>query len=385
MMDGFTQQEQEGVITDSSWAATPVKQIIVEYISNSWTAIVTNTDNIWRMLFYFISTIFTLFIQFAESFVDNASRYFRRLEEEFNSTRPPQYSIIVVCIISLIVVAGLIYRKLNKSFVKRGATSDDKKMFGLNVFDLAKTAYEKGHAEAVIRLVNKLQYDVNYAIPTSGLTLFLCSCISGERKLVQFLINKGANINSRTSAGDSALYLATFGILNAKRNDNSNRFPLLHDLIEAGCSVNSQNKSGYTALHRAASKGNIPLIKFLLQKGASPYLCSTSKVYPIDSAINAGHLEAAELLTIRVKNPHVWDIIEPHTPPRIQLGLQTPQRKKLVDLDSKRLRKRDKKLATMSMAPPKCEQLNRVFTPKREMASAGNSPVMTFKGRGKCR
>ena len=35
----------------------------------------------------------------------------------------------------------------------------------------------------------------------------------------------------------------------------------------AGCSVNKQNGRGYTPLHRAASKGNLKVIKYLLLQG----------------------------------------------------------------------------------------------------------------------
>lgn len=43
-----------------------------------------------------------------------------------------------------------------------------------------------------------------------------------------------------------------------------------------------------------------------------------------------GHLDAAKLLAIDVPNPHVWDIVDPHTPPRVKLGLQSPSKQHLV-------------------------------------------------------
>lgn len=46
--------------------------------------------------------------------------------------------------------------------------------------------------------------------------------------------------------------------------------------------------------------------------------------------VYTGHLDAANLLAIDVVNPHVWDIVEPHTPPRVKLGLQSPSKKRLV-------------------------------------------------------
>lgn len=49
-----------------------------------------------------------------------------------------------------------------------------------------------------------------------------------------------------------------------------------------------------------------------------------------------GHMEAAELLKVEVRNPHVWDVVDPHTPPRIQLGLQSPPRRHLLESTRKR-------------------------------------------------
>ncbi|KAK3580577.1 hypothetical protein CHS0354_002671 [Potamilus streckersoni] len=196
-----------------------------------------------------------------------------------------------------------------------------------SIFDLAKTAYEPGHKEAVMHLVEKLHYDVNFAMPSNGLTLFLCACLSGQRDLINYLLKKGADATLTTKEGDSALYLATFGVLNTPRPNTG----ILEDLIKAGCCINTSNLRGYTPLHRAASKGDLSVIRTLLRYGADPYLASASGVYPIDSAINAGNLEAAELLKINIANPHVWDVVDPHTPSRIKLGLQSPLRKHLLE------------------------------------------------------
>ncbi|KAL5007245.1 hypothetical protein ScPMuIL_016051 [Solemya velum] len=197
----------------------------------------------------------------------------------------------------------------------------------LNVFDLAKTAYEPGHTEAVKNCIKQFGYEINSPLPNSGLTIFLCACLSGEMELVEYLISKGADIHATTKDQDSALYLATYGILNSPKPD----VYLLELLIKKGCEVNRVNSRGYTPLHRAASKGNIRLIKFLLKHGADAYISNSCGIYPIDSAINAGHVEAAELLKVNISNPHLWDVVDPHTPSRIKLGLQSPQRKYMVE------------------------------------------------------
>ncbi|XP_033751876.1 serine/threonine-protein phosphatase 6 regulatory ankyrin repeat subunit C-like [Pecten maximus] len=196
-----------------------------------------------------------------------------------------------------------------------------------SVFDLAKTAYQPGHTEAITMLVDQFGYDVNYIIPSTGLSLFLCTCLSGERAAIQYMLKKGADINSTSQDGDTPLYLATFGILNSVTPEVA----VLTDLMEAGCDVNKANFRGYTPLHRAASKGSVPVIKCLLTYGADPYQASKAGILPIGNAINAGNLKAAEFLKIHIDNPHVWEVVDPHTPPRIQLGLQSPRRKHLIE------------------------------------------------------
>ncbi|XP_025095335.1 tankyrase-1-like isoform X2 [Pomacea canaliculata] len=148
-------------------------------------------------------------------------------------------------------------------------------------------AYIPGNAEIAKRQIEMKQVDVNKIVSSLDLTYFLCACLSGDGGLVDYMIKKG-------------------------------------------CNVNHQNKRGFTPLHRAASKGNCKIIKFLLEQGANPNIVNAAGVYPIDSAVCAGYLEAAKLLKIELPNPYVWDVVEPHTPPHITLGLQSPSRREIL-------------------------------------------------------
>ncbi|XP_021377561.1 tankyrase-2-like isoform X2 [Mizuhopecten yessoensis] len=237
-----------------------------------------------------------------------------------------QLCVPLIIIIILIIFIHLRYSRKGESS-RTSAATNIPDVSNWSVFDLAKTAYQPGHTEAIMMLVDQFGYDVNYVIPSTGLSLFLCTCLSGERAAIQYMLKKGADVGSTSQDGDTPLYLATFGILNSAMPDVA----VIMDLIEAGCDVNKANSRGYTPLHRAASKGSVPVIKCLLLYGADPYQASQAGVLPIGNAINAGNLQAAEFLKIHIDNPHVWEVVDPHTPPRIQLGLQSPQRKHLVE------------------------------------------------------
>ncbi|CAC5391732.1 unnamed protein product [Mytilus coruscus] len=188
-----------------------------------------------------------------------------------------------ICMVSTVELC-LFNQRISRQRKKKKEVELNPIKLNWNVFDLAKSAYEPGHTEAVIALVEKYGYDVNYVMPSSGLSLFLCSCLSGDRKLIKYMISKGAEMHIHTKDGDSPIYLSTFGILNSTYVDPD----VLTDLSQAGCCVNTQNIKGYTPLHRAAAKGNTDVIRYLLKLGADRYLPTKSGIYPIDSAINAG-------------------------------------------------------------------------------------------------
>ncbi|XP_050418937.2 26S proteasome non-ATPase regulatory subunit 10 [Patella vulgata] len=233
----------------------------------------------------------------------------------------PKWHFCVVLILFLLYMTKSNQSRRKRKKVKQNVSNE------FDIFDLAKTGYKSGHTELVIDMVEATDYDVNYIPPSTGLSLFLCACVSGQERLIRYLLRKGGDINNYTEDGDSALYLATFGVLNSE-------FPnpqVIKLLLTAGCEVNQQNRKGFTPLHRAASKGNLDIIRCLVQHGANPNICNSSGIYALDSAINAGHLDAAKLLTINIENPHVWDVVEPHTPTHISLGLQSPQRKILLE------------------------------------------------------
>ena len=46
----------------------------------------------------------------------------------------------------------------------------------------------------------------------------------------------------------------------------------LHLLLDYGANIDAQDKQGYTALHHAVERGQLPLAQLLLERGANPFL-----------------------------------------------------------------------------------------------------------------
>lgn len=111
-------------------------------------------------------------------------------------------------------------------------------------------------------------------------------CFSGCSQLLIIPINIGlVDINE-------ALINAT---LNEKMND-------IQFLLESGANINTKTENGYTPLHIAVYKNNIELVELLLSNGANTNLVSNSGETPLSIALGKGSYMIANLLVSYTSN-----------------------------------------------------------------------------------
>ncbi len=109
-------------------------------------------------------------------------------------------------------------------------------------------------------------------------------------ELVRILLDRGVPVNSRNRHGDTALHraaqggeLETVGLLLERGADpriadrggatplhRTNRPAVAELLLEHGADINARDSSGCTPLHRAGFWGGSQLVEFLLERGADP-------------------------------------------------------------------------------------------------------------------
>lgn len=77
-------------------------------------------------------------------------------------------------------------------------------------------------------------------------------------KLVRKLLDEGADVNSKTDSGETALMMAL----------SPDRIQMAKLLLSRGIDVNAGTTRGKTALFQAAANGNTKLVRLLLDKGA---------------------------------------------------------------------------------------------------------------------
>ncbi|KIH48233.1 ankyrin repeat protein [Ancylostoma duodenale] len=82
--------------------------------------------------------------------------------------------------------------------------------------------------------------------------------MSGDEEEVEELLAKGADINTATVDGLTALHQS---VIDSKPD-------MVRFLCEKGADVNAQDNEGWTPLHAAACCGNLAIVRYLCQNGA---------------------------------------------------------------------------------------------------------------------
>ncbi|EFO27433.2 hypothetical protein LOAG_01053 [Loa loa] len=104
--------------------------------------------------------------------------------------------------------------------------------------------------------------------------IFLSACLSGDLEEVQTLLSDGANINTSTVDGLTALHQA---VIDGKPK-------MVQFLVEHGANVNAQDNEGWTPLHAAACCGNVDLVEYLCGEGADISVTNSDKELAVDLA-----------------------------------------------------------------------------------------------------
>lgn len=124
---------------------------------------------------------------------------------------------------------------------------------------------------------------------------------AGTKETIDALISKGANINLKTSNGQTALMLA----VSSKRS--SYLVPLL---IKKGAKINDTTNDGFNLAHYAAQSDNIEIMKMIFDKKIDINKKSAKGVQPIITAIDKKSFKVATFLLEKgcsLDNPKLMD------------------------------------------------------------------------------
>ncbi|MFZ0521971.1 MAG: ankyrin repeat domain-containing protein [Candidatus Acidiferrales bacterium] len=120
------------------------------------------------------------------------------------------------------------------------------------------------------------------------------------RETCDFAESDFSDVNACSSDGDNGLHCVV------RWDDLS----AAQALIDAGIDVNKAGDLGYTPLHVACMRGNVEMVRLLIDKGANMFSLSEGDA-PLATARLAGHDEICDLLgplmqQAQSRDPMIW-------------------------------------------------------------------------------
>jgi len=147
-------------------------------------------------------------------------------------------------------------------------------------------AMRQGHFEKIMALLETGSVNVQWASPSSGLTMLhhAAKCPhSIVRAGIITLLGKGLSVNTMSNVRQTPLHLS----LEAGEIENA----LL--LLEHNAETHPQDQHGVTPLHLAAGIGDLSMVRTMCDRGADVNLADDEQRTAIIHALLSGHEEAA--------------------------------------------------------------------------------------------
>jgi tankyrase len=117
-----------------------------------------------------------------------------------------------------------------------------------------------------------------------ALTPLHCGAAKGHVGCVRLLIEKGADVHAFDKFNSTPLRIAAS---NANTLEGSDRFlQVAEALISHGADINSSSAAGNTALHSIAKLGDPEIIRWMISHGADPYKKNNEGLSSVDCAKN---------------------------------------------------------------------------------------------------
>ena len=125
---------------------------------------------------------------------------------------------------------------------------------------------------------------------SGGATPLYSAAYTGDREMVQGLLDCKADINSQNENGTTPLMMAS-------AEANPQTLPMVRLLLENGADPNVEDDDGMTSLHVAVYAGSLDVVRLLLEHGANVEPGVGVVRTPFQIASEKGHHDVAKLLS----------------------------------------------------------------------------------------
>lgn len=154
---------------------------------------------------------------------------------------------------------------------------------------------DNGVVDEVIRILTVRPEWMELTDQHSHWTPLHCAVWSGKTRIVEWLLEQGANIH--------ALDVDGYGLFSILALTQSNRcVKIAEKLLAAGVPLNIHERYGITPLHIATSRANYELVEFFLSRGAQLDADSEISGTPVHVAAANGNIVLLEMFTAQNEN-----------------------------------------------------------------------------------
>jgi len=164
-----------------------------------------------------------------------------------------------------------------KLLISSGAAPEKASVKDVSLFEFALLGNRKRYFQMLLNEVANKKILHSPESPILALAILNYASDRNLKVMIRTLVDQGANINAKTSSGDTALTIAGW---------DTNDLALITQLVENGADVNVQNNNGDSPLMDAAYLGKLSILQYLLESGANPSLQNNRGFTALDRAKN---------------------------------------------------------------------------------------------------
>lgn len=183
----------------------------------------------------------------------------------------------------LVIAISKRHADIVQLLLERGIDVDSPVLNAPPVFHAVKASE---HAPRLIQLLLDHGADVQATTGPANMTALHWAAVNGMIHAVDFLIDKGLDVDRRCKRGKTALVLAA-------ENGHTTVVKLL---LAKGADLHARSGNGGTALVWAASCGHVETARYLIEEGSRLEDRDEENLTALSIASDSGHLEMVELL-----------------------------------------------------------------------------------------
>jgi len=189
------------------------------------------------------------------------------------------------------------YAPIMRTLMGKGAKIKDPGM-------LLRLAAWNGHVEVAQLLLDRgTKINVSAEAKQGGerSTPLHAAVVANRPDMVEFLIERGADVNATDSVGRAPLHLAAESIYTQ----------IAKTLLDHGAKVNAVSKAGDTPLHKAAAAGRPTMVELLVSDGAAVNAKRPDGQTPLDAAAMVPEAETVDTLRkLGGKPSQRWELFD---------------------------------------------------------------------------